>query len=179
MLATANTGKIRRGSGKHACEWTGRVEISQEEIRSSKHSTTPLVNLIYIKMIVCECVCVCVQARMCACFKFMEIYISLTFGLKFHSITHLCMGHHILNFSRVSAFATEHNYAKANTNAKFFNIRETALQKHMNPTNKSYLPCIGGAGGEREGVSEGSRERERERGGESGGGGGRRESENS
>ena len=38
MLATANTGKIRRGSGKNAGEWTGRVEISKEEIPGSKRS---------------------------------------------------------------------------------------------------------------------------------------------
>ena len=29
VLATANTGKIRRGLGKNAGEWTGRVEISK------------------------------------------------------------------------------------------------------------------------------------------------------
>ena len=38
VLATANTGKIRRGFGKNAGEWTGRVEISEEEISGSKHS---------------------------------------------------------------------------------------------------------------------------------------------
>ena len=38
MLATANTGKIGRGFGKNACEWTGRVEISKEEIPGSKHN---------------------------------------------------------------------------------------------------------------------------------------------
>ena len=32
LLATANTGEIGRGFGKNAGEWTGRVEISQEEI---------------------------------------------------------------------------------------------------------------------------------------------------
>ena len=37
-LATANTGKIRRGFGKNAGEWTGRVEISKEEIPVSKRS---------------------------------------------------------------------------------------------------------------------------------------------
>ena len=31
MLATANTGKIGRGFGKNADEWTGSVEISKEE----------------------------------------------------------------------------------------------------------------------------------------------------
>ena len=30
MLATANTGKIGRGFGKNAGEWTGRVEISKK-----------------------------------------------------------------------------------------------------------------------------------------------------
>ena len=38
VLATANTGKIRRDSGKNAGEWTGRVEISEEEIPGSKCS---------------------------------------------------------------------------------------------------------------------------------------------
>ena len=38
MLATANTGKIERGLGKNAGEWTGRVEISKEEIPDSKRS---------------------------------------------------------------------------------------------------------------------------------------------
>ena len=39
VLATANTGKIRIGFGiKNAGEWTGRVEISQEEILGSKRS---------------------------------------------------------------------------------------------------------------------------------------------
>ena len=40
MLATANTGtKIGSGFGKkNACEWTGRVEISEEEILGSKRS---------------------------------------------------------------------------------------------------------------------------------------------
>ena len=36
MLATANTGKIGRGFGNNAGEWTGRVEISKEEIPGSK-----------------------------------------------------------------------------------------------------------------------------------------------
>ena len=39
MLATANTGEIRRGFGKNAGAWTGRVEISKEEIPGSKRST--------------------------------------------------------------------------------------------------------------------------------------------
>ena len=38
MLATANTGENRRGFGKNAGEWTGRVEISKEEIPGSKRS---------------------------------------------------------------------------------------------------------------------------------------------
>ena len=38
MLTTANTGKIGRGFGKNAGEWTGRVEISEEEIPGSKRS---------------------------------------------------------------------------------------------------------------------------------------------
>ena len=36
MLAITNTRKIRRGFGKNAGEWTGRVEISKEEIPGSK-----------------------------------------------------------------------------------------------------------------------------------------------
>ena len=35
VLATANTGKIRRGLEKNAGEWTGRIEISKEEIPGS------------------------------------------------------------------------------------------------------------------------------------------------
>ena len=31
VLATANTGKLGRGFGKNAGEWTGSVEISKEE----------------------------------------------------------------------------------------------------------------------------------------------------
>ena len=38
VLATANTGEIGRGFGKNADEWTGRVEISEEEILGSKRS---------------------------------------------------------------------------------------------------------------------------------------------
>ena len=38
VLATADTGKIGKGFGKNAGEWTGRVEISKEEIRGSKRS---------------------------------------------------------------------------------------------------------------------------------------------
>ena len=38
VLATANTGKIGRGVGKITGEWTGRGEISKEEIPSSKRS---------------------------------------------------------------------------------------------------------------------------------------------
>ena len=36
VLATANTGEIGRSVGKNAGEWTGRVEISKEEIPVSK-----------------------------------------------------------------------------------------------------------------------------------------------
>ena len=35
VLATANTGKIRRGFAKNAGEWTGKAEISKEEIPGS------------------------------------------------------------------------------------------------------------------------------------------------
>ena len=38
VLDTANTGEIGRGFGKNAGEWTGRVEISKEEIPGSKRS---------------------------------------------------------------------------------------------------------------------------------------------
>ena len=38
MLATANTGKIGRGLGENADEWTGRVQVSKEEIPGSKRS---------------------------------------------------------------------------------------------------------------------------------------------
>ena len=38
VLATVNTGEIGRGFGKNAGEWTGRVEISKEEIPGSKRS---------------------------------------------------------------------------------------------------------------------------------------------
>ena len=38
MLATANAGKIGRGFGQNAGEWTGRLEISKEEIPGSKRS---------------------------------------------------------------------------------------------------------------------------------------------
>ena len=39
-LATGNTGKIRSGevSEKNAGEWTGKVEISKEEIPGSKRN---------------------------------------------------------------------------------------------------------------------------------------------
>ena len=38
VLATANTGEIGRGFGKNAGDWTGRVEISREEIPGSKRN---------------------------------------------------------------------------------------------------------------------------------------------
>ena len=38
VLVTANTGEIGRGFGKNAGEWTGRVEISKEEIPGSRRS---------------------------------------------------------------------------------------------------------------------------------------------
>ena len=49
MLATAHTGEIRRGLGKNAGEWTGRVEISKEEIPGSKHSMHGTKNNSFIK----------------------------------------------------------------------------------------------------------------------------------
>ena len=38
VLATANTGKIGRGFGKNAGEWTGSAEISKKEIPGRKRS---------------------------------------------------------------------------------------------------------------------------------------------
>ena len=38
VLATANTGKTLERFGENADEWTGRVEISKEEIPGSKCS---------------------------------------------------------------------------------------------------------------------------------------------
>ena len=38
VLATANTGEIRRGFAKNAADWTRRVEISKEDIPCSKRS---------------------------------------------------------------------------------------------------------------------------------------------
>ena len=38
VVATANTGEIGRGFGKNAGGWTGKVEISKEEIPGSKCS---------------------------------------------------------------------------------------------------------------------------------------------
>ena len=38
VLTKANTGEIGRGFGTNASEWTGRVEISKEEIPGSKCS---------------------------------------------------------------------------------------------------------------------------------------------
>ena len=38
MLATSNTGKTWERFGKNAGEWTGRIEISEEDIPGSKRS---------------------------------------------------------------------------------------------------------------------------------------------
>ena len=38
VLAKENTGEIRKGFWENAGEWTGRVEISKEEIPGSKRS---------------------------------------------------------------------------------------------------------------------------------------------
>ena len=38
MLATANTGKTRERFGKNVGEWTGRIEISKENVPGSKRS---------------------------------------------------------------------------------------------------------------------------------------------
>ena len=49
VLATAKTGKIGRGFGQNAGEWTGRVEISKEEIPGSKRSMYGYI-LIYSRL---------------------------------------------------------------------------------------------------------------------------------
>ena len=49
VLATANTGEIRRGFEKNSGEWTGRVEISKEEIPGSKRSMYGYI-LIYSRL---------------------------------------------------------------------------------------------------------------------------------
>ena len=49
VLATANTGKIGRGFRNNSGEWTGRVEISKEEILGSKRSMYGYI-LIYSKL---------------------------------------------------------------------------------------------------------------------------------
>ena len=46
LLATANTGKIGRGFGKNAGEWTGMVETGKEEIPGSKHSMYAYTDLL-------------------------------------------------------------------------------------------------------------------------------------
>ena len=38
VLATANTGEFGGGFGENAGEWTGRLEISEDEIPGSKRS---------------------------------------------------------------------------------------------------------------------------------------------
>ena len=49
VLATANTGKSRERFGKNAGEWTGRVEVSKEEIPGSKRSMYGYI-LIYSRL---------------------------------------------------------------------------------------------------------------------------------
>ena len=46
VLAIASTGEIGRGFGKNAGEWTGRVEISKEEIPGSKRNTHGYTDLL-------------------------------------------------------------------------------------------------------------------------------------
>ena len=43
VLVIVNKGEIRRGFGKNAGEWTGRVEISKEEIPGNKRSINILL----------------------------------------------------------------------------------------------------------------------------------------
>ena len=45
MLATVNTGKIGRGFGKHAGEWTGRVDIRKKSLAISVKQTGNVRNL--------------------------------------------------------------------------------------------------------------------------------------
>ena len=45
VLATANTEEIGRDFGKNAGEWTGRVDVSKEEIPDSKRIVCDLVNV--------------------------------------------------------------------------------------------------------------------------------------
>ena len=47
MLATAITGKNRERFWKNAGEWTGRVELSKEEIPGSKMITSGLLDTLY------------------------------------------------------------------------------------------------------------------------------------
>ena len=49
VLATANTEEIRRGFGKNAGGWTGRVKIIKEEIPGSKRSMYGYI-LIYSRL---------------------------------------------------------------------------------------------------------------------------------
>ena len=49
VLATTNTGKIERGFGKNAGEWTRRLEISKEEIPGSKRSMYSYI-LTYLRL---------------------------------------------------------------------------------------------------------------------------------
>ena len=50
VLATAYTGKIGRGFGKNAGEWTGSVEKSKKEIPGSKRSMYGYI-LIYSRLL--------------------------------------------------------------------------------------------------------------------------------
>ena len=51
MLATANTEKLEIGFVKNAGEWTGRVEISKEEIPGSKCSACMAVLICYTDLL--------------------------------------------------------------------------------------------------------------------------------
>ena len=54
VLATANTGKTGRSFEKNAGEWTGRLEMSKEEIPGSKCSMYGYIILTYSKVWACE-----------------------------------------------------------------------------------------------------------------------------
>ena len=58
MLATSNRGKIGRVWGENSGEWTGRVEISKEEIRA-RASTDNNSIMIPSRRVVSQCILFC------------------------------------------------------------------------------------------------------------------------
>ena len=70
MLATANTGEIGRVLEKNAGEWTGRVEISKEEIPGSKRSIyCYMLRIFNVRTDVKACGCLrgCTDTRKTVC----------------------------------------------------------------------------------------------------------------